>query len=60
MTPAEVEALGAPAGEPLPLALADPYRRLVGRLPEPVLALGFDAVLEHCAALGEEEGASLY
>jgi aminoglycoside phosphotransferase (APT) family kinase protein len=57
VTPAEAEALGVPMGEPLPLAVADLHRRLAGCLPEPALAPALDAVLERCAALGEEEGA---
>lgn len=57
VTPAEVEALGVPMGEPLSLAVADLHRRLAGCLPEPALAPALDAVLERCAALGEEEGA---
>lgn len=54
-TQAEVTALGVPVGEPLPLALADLHQHLAGRLPDPALAPALDAVLERCAASGEEE-----
>ena len=55
VTHAEAEAVGVPVGEPLPQAIADLHRRLVGCLPDPALAPALDAVLERCVALGEEE-----
>ena len=55
VTHAAAEAVGVPVGAPLPQAIADLHRRLVGCLPDPALAPALDSVLERCVALGEEE-----